>query len=104
MTFSSQIVSDLSVFVGNTEFGTAATYTPSGGEASTINIIKDERFFEINELTSALESTKPVAMVRDSDVPNVAHGDALVTGSITYSVIGIQQDGTGLTLLILEEQ
>jgi expansin (peptidoglycan-binding protein) len=55
-----------------------------------------------------IESNTPTALCKTSDVSSVAHGDALVVNSTTYSVVGVQADfGSGYqgtTLLILEEQ
>ena len=38
---------DRAIFVGIDDFGVAATYTPSGGVASTVNGIFDNDFIEI---------------------------------------------------------
>ena len=102
--------SDLADFFNTSDFGVAATYTPSGGSASTINVIFDKPFNSVPLDTGEMdvESNTPTALCISSDVSSVAHGDALVVDSITYYVVGIQESaGSGFqnsTLLILEEQ
>ena len=39
---------DRAVFVDVDDFGSAATYTPSGGSASTVNGIFDNDFIEVD--------------------------------------------------------
>ena len=39
---------DRAIFVGVDDFGVAATYTPSGGSASTVNGVFDNDFIEID--------------------------------------------------------
>jgi len=58
--------------------------------------------------TNKIEGYKPVVTVSAVDVLSVAHGamvrhdpDATYTD---YKVVGIEPDGTGMTMLILEEQ
>lgn len=102
--------SDLADFFNTSDFGVEATYTPSGGSASTINVIFDKPFNSVPLDTGEVdvESNTPTALCISSDISSVAHGDALVVSSTTYSVIGIQESaGSGFqnsTLLILEEQ
>jgi hypothetical protein len=40
--------------------------------------------------------------VRSTDVPGAAQGDAVTVGATAYAVRGVQPDGTGMTLLLLE--
>tara|TARA_Y100000310_G_scaffold63046_1_gene58337 strand:- start:1309 stop:1635 length:327 start_codon:yes stop_codon:yes gene_type:complete len=102
--------SDLADFFNTSDFGVAATYTPSGGSASTINVIFDKPFSSVPLDTGEqdVESNTPTALCISSDVSSVAHGDALVVSATTYSVVGVQKSaGSGFqdsTLLILEEQ
>jgi len=104
MTVSADLLTDLSVFLDSDEFGVAATFTPSGGSASSIVVIQDKEYIEIDGFNSSLSSTKPVALAVASDVTGYAKGDSLVIGAITYEVTGGEPDGTGLVLLRLEEQ
>jgi hypothetical protein len=44
----------------------------------------------------------PQFVCRTSDVSNAAEGDALVTGSVNYTIRDVIDDGTGMTTLMLE--
>lgn len=50
-----------------------------------------------------VESNVPVLIVRTSDVPAVAHGDAVVIGANSYTVREIRNDGEGMTELVMAE-
>lgn len=89
-------VEDLSMFFG--DFAVAATLAsvavPSG-------VIFDAEYLEA--LGNVVEGRAPVALAIATEVPSVAHGQALVIGAATYTVRGVEPDGTGLVLLRLEE-
>ena len=100
---------DLSVFFQASDFGTTATYTPTGGSASSISVIFDKPFSSIPlEGDVDVEGNTPTVLCKSSDVSAAAHGDVLVVDSTTYHVVGVQQDtGSGYqstTVLVLEEQ
>jgi|TARA_Y100000592_G_scaffold25011_1_gene39240 hypothetical protein len=97
--------------------GQAATYTRFGsGSSSSINVIINEEYLEGEGETVNVESTTPVAVCRSIDVPNAAHSDTLVVSArkdldgnvlkaqTTYTVVGVQPDRTGFTVMVLEEQ
>ena len=44
----------------------------------------------------------PQFVCRTSDVSSEAEGDALVTGSVNYTIRDVIDDGTGMTTLMLE--
>lgn len=94
---------DRAVFVNVDDFGVAATYTPSGGAASTINGIFDNDFIEADAgggVTFALQ--QPRFHCRTADVSAAAEGDALVVSGVNYTIRIVQDDGTGMTMLVLE--
>jgi len=100
---------DLSDFFLADDFGVAASYTPDGGSASTVNVLFDNPFNSVPlEGERDVESNTPTALAISSDVASVAHGDAIVISGITYSIVGVQKDSgsgyQGTTLLVLEEQ
>ena len=47
-------------------------------------------------------ATDPQFVCRTSDVSSAAEGDALVTGSVNYTIRDVIDDGTGMTTLMLE--
>jgi hypothetical protein len=101
---------DLSDFFLIDDFGVAASYTPDGGSASTINVLFDNPFNSVPLDTGErdVESNTPTALAISSDVASVAHGDAIVISGVTYAIVGVQKDSgsgyQGTTLLVLEEQ
>ena len=100
---------DLSDFFVTGDFGVAASYTPSGGSASTINVLFDNPFNSVPlDGERDVESNTPTALAISSDVSSVAHGDSIVISGITYAIVGVQKDSgsgyQGTTLLVLEKQ
>ncbi len=91
------------IFFSSDDFGSAATYTPSGGSASTINGIfdKDYALAAIGDGVG-VGSNDPRFICRTSDVSSAANGDAIVVNSVTYTVRNVEDDGTGITTLELE--
>lgn len=89
---------DLSVFFRTEDFGTAAVYSGSG---ATINGILDA---EYEEPMGRVQASKPVFVCRTSDVPSAAHAQTLTIGAQVYKIVGVEPDGTGITLLKLEKQ
>lgn len=99
-----ETATELAVFFDADDFGVAATYTPSGGSPATINGIFDNEFFEVEaggEIAVAME--QPRFTCRTSDVSTAAEGDSITINSIAYTVRVVQSDGTGVTVLVLEE-
>jgi len=90
---------DRTIFFDVDDFGTAATYTPSGGAGVTVNGIFDNDFIEVDGGGGVgFAMQQPRFVCRTADVSSATEGDALsVSGTI------VQDDGTGLTTLILEK-
>lgn len=77
----------------------AATYL--GGQISGIF---NAEYIEIGDNEAAIESSQPNFLCREIDVSGIAHGAMMSIKGSTYKVVGVQPDGAGLTLLMLEEQ
>ena len=95
---------DRAIFVNVDDFGVAATYTPSGGASSTVNGIFDNDFIEVDAgggVGVALQ--QPRFHCRTADVSSASEGDALVVSGVNYTIRIVQDDGTGMTMLILEK-
>ncbi len=95
---------DRAIFVDPDDFGVAATYTPSGGLATTVNGIFDNEFIEVDAgggVGVALQ--QPRFLCRSADISGAAEGDALVVNTVDYTIRIVQADGTGMTTLVLEE-
>ena len=99
-----ETATELAIFFDADDFGVAASYTPQGGSAVTINGIFDNEFFEVaagGEVAVAME--QPRFACRTSDVSSAAEGDSITINSINYTIRVVQSDGTGVTVLVLEE-
>ena len=96
---------DRSYFVAVDDFGVAATYTPAGGVASTVNGIFDNDFVEVDTGGSVTFAQQQATFTcRTADVSSAAEGDAITISGENYIVRIVQADGTGMTNLILELQ
>lgn len=96
---------DRSYFVAVDDFGVAATYTPAGGSASTVNGVFDNDFVEVDTGGSVTFAQQQATfMCRTADVSSAAEGDAITISGENYIVRIVQADGTGMTNLILELQ
>jgi hypothetical protein len=91
---------DLTAFFSTDDFAVSALYNGT----TTINVILYTAYYEENMGRVGFEGSAPVALARTADVPGVAHGVSLVIYGVTYSVVGVEPDGTGLTTLRLEKQ
>lgn len=96
MTFSDDILTDLDTFLDSGEFGVDITYN-----SGTIKGIYDNAFVQDQQDDIGVETLNPQVIVKSSDVSGIAHGNTMTIGGSTYNVIGIQQDGTGLTIILL---
>ena len=74
----------------------------SAGSSSTITaLLKNEYSLEDVGGEVGVETSTPVAIVRSSDVNNVAKGDTLAISGTTYTIVEVQPDGEGMTNLRL---
>lgn len=80
-----------------TDYGTTVTKA----DASTFTGIFDNDFLAVDLDESEVESTEPTLLARTSDVSGLAHGDSLTISAVSYTVRGIQPDGTGMTQIML---
>ena len=90
--------SDRAVFFDTDEFGTTGTYTPSGGSASTVQVIHDEpqESLGVGGLGVPIGSTRRRAHLRKDQVtsPNDT-GDTLQIGATVYQVVNPQSSVDG---------
>lgn len=92
---------DLTPFFDTDDFAVAATYTPSGGLAKTVNVIFDNAALD----RLGIVATNPVALCRAEDVSAPTGADTLVVNGTTYKIKDAdEQDDGATTLLQLEKQ
>jgi len=75
--------------------------TVTKADASTFVAIFDNDFLAVDLDESEVESTEPTLLARTADVSGLAHGDSLTISAVSYTVRGIQPDGTGMTQIML---
>ncbi len=98
MTFKNDLTNDLDIFLNENEHAVDVTY-----QAATIQGIFDAEFSSVAEGETGIESTAPQVLVKTSDVSSAVHGQTMTINSVVYNIIGIQPDGTGLTLIVLSQ-
>ena len=99
-----ETASDLSSFFDTDSHGSVATYTPSGGTGSSVNVIFNNEYVLVDEGDVGVNSTLPVITCKTSDVSSIAIDDSFVIDSVTYKAKIIRPDGTGVTEIQLEKQ
>ena len=75
--------------------------TVTKADASTFVAIFDNDFLAVDLDESEVESSEPTLLARTADVSGLAHGDSLTISAVSYTVRGIQPDGTGMTQIML---
>ena len=87
------------------DFGQNVTYTVQGGSAATIRAIFDNQFIQVDSGGSVgFAIQQPKLTCRTEDVPNCTEGDSFVVSGATYISRIVQDDGTGMTEIVLEKQ
>jgi hypothetical protein len=87
---------DLAPFFSTDDFAVAATLN-----GVAVTGIFDASYYEP---LGEVQGRQPMFMLPTASASSTAHGQSLVIGATTYKVRGVEQDGTGVTTLILEEQ
>ena len=96
---------DRAIFISVDDFGISATYTPQGGAGVSIDGIFDEDLIEVDAGGGVgIAMQQPRFVCRTADVSNARDGDTMLVQGYYYNVRIVQDDGTGMTTLILEKQ
>jgi hypothetical protein len=72
-------------------------------DGTEITVIFDAAYQTASPMGVDIESSKPMAMAKSTDVENEVHGNTITIRGTIYMIVGIQPDGTGMTNLILSE-
>lgn len=93
--------SDLSVFTDPDVFGQVATAIDHIGRSVTLQVVFDNA--GQNLLGGGLvEATGPTALARSTDLADIVHGCLFTVLGVSYRVVQLTPDGTGLTRVDLE--
>lgn len=68
-----------------------------------VKVIYHNAYEGVTLFGSDIESKNPFVEVRDSDIEGMVQRDIMGIDGTDYYVIGIQPDGTGITVLILSK-
>jgi hypothetical protein len=94
MTFAADLDDDLDTFFDVDEFGIAATWSGGG----TVNVIHDRDYLR---QFGVIDSSDPAAIARRSAMSTAAQGQTLVIGGTSFTITGVEPDGTGIVVLRL---
>ena len=77
--------------------------TPAVYKGVQISVIYDDAYFLVQGEDVGVDSTKPAAICRASDVTGVKQGDSITVNSIAYTINSPKPDGTGQTIVLALE-
>lgn len=95
MTLQADIQNDLATFLA--DFGVSATYNGT----TQITGIFETDYRALDEDGMEIRLSGPIFYARTADVPADAQGKVLAVAGVNYTIVGVQPDGTGMTLLTL---
>lgn len=90
------------------DFGVAVTWSPGdtypnrNDKTASIKGVFDNEFFEIAGQDTRARSSQPMIVCKTSDVETAARNSMVEIGADKFKVVGVEPDGTGITLLLLE--
>lgn len=95
---------DLSLFYDTEGFAVEASFKHGSGSAVTIRGIFDNAYYAVDTQAEVdIACTQPRFQCATSSVASAAEGDKLTLDGVEYTIIDIQPDGTGVTMLILQK-
>ena len=93
-----ELQSEVNVAIVDTfKLSTGAIY--NGG--ASVDGIFSKDYLDAGEGAVSFESSTPAFVCQAADVPAIARADTFLINGTTYSVTGIEPDGTGLVLIKL---
>lgn len=90
------------------DFGSTVTFSPGdtwpnrNDQTVEIKGIFDNEFFELVGEDTRIKSSQPMLICKTSDVSDAERNSVVEIGTDKYKVVGVEPDGTGITLLLLE--
>lgn len=97
---STESATDRASFFDTDEFADAAVLGAGTRNQTSVNGLFDNEYIE----SVSMSSLTPTFLCRTSDLTSIKINNVLTVNSTDYKIRDIQQDGTGMTLLILEKQ
>ena len=94
---------DLAAFFNPDDFGEAASWTPQGGSAASVNCIVNRETEHGYAGDMPVKNTVTTLRLADASLPSGAdEGDAVTVRSLDFTVRSIEPDGTGVSVVRLE--
>lgn len=93
---------DLENFFDTETHGSDATVSIDGSDSS-IKVIINKEYFAIPGESVDVTGFQPMVHCRTQDITGIDTDDTIAVGGVTYNIIEIQDDGTGVTELILQD-
>lgn len=97
-----ETAADRAVFISANDFGVSVY--PTKGNIISFQGIFDNDFVEVDAGGVPFAMQQPRLLARTEDVATFAEGDDFKINGATYRVRVRQDDGTGMTNLVLEKQ
>ncbi|HLB00905.1 MAG TPA: hypothetical protein VJO14_05935 [Bacteroidota bacterium] len=98
------LTSDLETIFNTDELAQTATYIRQGYASAQVPVIfGNEYVVAQGPGEQGIGTSAPTALCKTADVPAAAEGDTLTIDGMTYRILEVQPDGTGITLLILSK-
>lgn len=96
---------DRAIFVDDDDFAVPVSWVHAGGTANFSAIFDAEyQLIASPFLDGGAEGAGPQILARSSDIPaTAAHGDAVTVNATAYRVVEFKPDGTGMTVVRLQE-
>lgn len=96
---------DRLLFVSEDDFAVPVSWVHSGGTATFSAIFDDDyRLLPSEFIDGGAEGSAPQILAVSTDVPATGkHGDAVTVNAKAYRVVEFKPDGTGMTVVRLQE-
>ena len=78
-------------------------WTPTGGSAKTVPGVFDREYLSTEFGDTDIDTRQPMVLCRSCDIETAAQGDSVEYDSTTYTVVGVEPDGQGMTMLVLAD-
>lgn len=107
MTLREQITRDVAdggaFFDTATGFAEDATWTPTAQAARTLKIVWQDPF-ELSDVQGQFENRALSFLVRSSAVDGMRRGESIVRAGVTYYVLHVEHDGTGVARVFVSKE
>ena len=78
--------------------GRSATF-----RGNSINLLFLNEFDAAIVFDQEIEMQAPECLAETADVPDISHGETITIAAVTYYVIGVEPEGTGVTRIKLSK-